>query len=258
MRRFKDFLEDSIWNSYLRLFLTHSYPAFYFPEHERDFKVAGRASRLLDVGCGGGDKLRYIRSRSSWETFGVDFSAKAVENANARGAGDVRLRADAELPFESNFFDAIMSWHSLEHHYSPRATLDEVARILRPGGYGIFAVPSGDNLGMRVFRSYWGPLEPPRHLYHFTAGTLTRLMADAGLKVHEVIYDFSFYGLFLNQEIFESLEYLSREKAGPFDALFRIPLKIIQFEGLLSRARFHRAHSSRQSPARENVAGHRT
>jgi SAM-dependent methyltransferase len=236
LRRIRDFLEDSVWNAYLRTFLTDTYPVFYFPHRARDFEVAGRAPRLLDVGCGSGDKLRYVRSRSVWETFGVDFSSRAVENARARGAGDVRLRTDDQLPFESGFFDGIMSWHSLEHHHSPRATMSEVSRVLRPGGYGIFAVPAGDNVGMRLFRSYWGPLEPPRHLYHFTAETLTRLMNDAGLKVHSVSYDFSFYGLFLNQEIFESLEYFAREEAGWLGRLIGHPLRWIRFEGLLSSA----------------------
>ena len=74
-----------------------------------------------------------------------------------------------QLPFDDGFFDSTMSWHSLEHHYSPRATMREVARVMRPGGYGIFAVPSGDNVGLRMFRSYWGPLEVPRHLYYFNA-----------------------------------------------------------------------------------------
>jgi SAM-dependent methyltransferase len=236
VQRVRDFFEDSVWNRYLRLFLTGTYPVFFFPKHAPRFAVAGRASRLLDVGCGSGDKLRYIRNRSAWETFGVDFSPTAVDNARARGAGDVRLRTDHRLPFDDQFFDGIMSWHSLEHHYSPKATMSEAARVLRPGGYGIFAVPSGDNLGMRMFRSYWGPLEPPRHLYHFTEETITRLMTDAGLKVHKVSYDFSFYGLFLNQEIFESLGYVAREKGGVLGALLALPLKLLRWEGLLSSA----------------------
>jgi SAM-dependent methyltransferase len=233
-QRVGDFFEDRIWNSYLRLFLSRTYPIFYFPKHAKDFATPDRAPRILDVGCGSGDKLRYIREHSPWDTYGVDFSAQAVENANARGAGDVRLRTDHRLPFDDGHFDAIMSWHSLEHHYSPKATMTEAARVLRPGGYGIFAVPSGNNVGMRMFRSYWGPLEAPRHLYYFTKQTLSRLMDECGLKVHKVVYDFSFYGLFFDQEILWSLEFLARDKLGWLGWPFRIPLKILQFEGLIS------------------------
>ena len=220
---------NDLLNLVLRGFLADSYPTFYFARHAADSAPAGRPPRLLDVGCGSGDKLRYIRRRSSWDTYGVDSSPLAVENARARGAGDVRLTTGDRLPFEDGFFDAVLSWHSLEHHHSPRATVREVARVLRPGGRGIFAVPGGDNLGLRLFRSCWGPLEAPRHLYFFTEETASRLLREAGLTVHRVFHDFTFYGLFLDQEIFESLEFLARERG--------VPLKIPRIPGLSSAAR---------------------
>jgi SAM-dependent methyltransferase len=236
LARTADWVEDHVWNAYLRVFLTGSYPTFYFPRHERDFATADRAPRILDIGCGSGDKLRYIRGKSTWDTFGVDFSPQAVENANANGAGDVRLSRGDELPFDDEFFDAVMSWHSLEHHYSPRATMREVARVLRPGGKAIIAIPSGNNLGIRAFRSYWGPLEVPRHLYYFTRATLARLVGEVGLEMTRVVYDFSFYGLFLDQEIFESIEFLAEDKLGPVSGIVRYPMKVLRFGGLISSA----------------------
>jgi SAM-dependent methyltransferase len=226
--RIKELLDD-IWNSYLSRFLSDSYPTFFFTRHAAKFTPPDRAARVLDIGCGSGYKLQYIRRRTTWQTYGVDFHPQAVENARARGATEVHLTSGERLPFPDGFFDTVMSWHSLEHHYSPRATMNEVMRVLRPGGYGIFAVPSGVNLGLRLFRSYWGPLEAPRHLYHFTKQTLTRLMHDAGLRVHQVFHDFSFYGLFLDEEIFDSLEYLARDLG--------VPLKIPRLAGVSSAAR---------------------
>ncbi|MCU1278847.1 MAG: Methylase involved in ubiquinone/menaquinone biosynthesis, partial [bacterium] len=226
--RVAEFLDD-LWNSYLSRFLSDSYPIFYFARNAAKFARAERAPRVLDVGCGSGYKLNYLRRRGAWDTYGVDFNAQAVENANASGAGQVHLTTGDRLPFADNFFDAVMSWHSLEHHYSPRATMNEVMRVLRPGGHGIFAVPSGDNLGLRLFRSYWGPLEAPRHLYHFSKETLTRLMHDVGLQVQKIFHDFSFYGLFLDEEIFDSLEFAARD--------WGIPLKIPRISGVSSAAR---------------------
>lgn len=225
--RAKQFFDD-LWNSYLSRFLSDSYPIYYFKRHAADFAVPGRAPRILDVGCGSGYKLGYLRRHAAWATYGVDFNAQAVENARAAGS-DVHLTTGDRLPFPDGFFDAVMSWHSLEHHYSPKATMSEVMRVLRPGGYGIFAVPSGDNLGLKLFRSYWGPLEAPRHLYHFSTKTLTRLLDDSGLKLEKVFHDFSFYGLFLDEEIFDSLEYLARD--------WGIPLRIPRISGVSSAAR---------------------
>jgi len=219
---------DDLWNSYLSRFLSDSYPIYFFSQRASEFARPGQRPRILDVGCGSGYKLAYLQRHGGWETHGVDFNAQAVENARARGA-DVHLATGDRLPFADNFFDAVMSWHSLEHHYSPKATIKEVMRVLRPGGYGIFAVPSGESLGLRIFRSYWGPLEAPRHLYHFSNQTLTRLLHDTGLRVHKVFHDFSFYGLFLDEEIFDSLENLARE--------WGIPVRLPRVAGLSSAAR---------------------
>jgi len=105
----------------------------------------------------------------------------------------------------------------------------EVMRVLRPGGYGVFAVPSGHILGLKIFRSYWGPLEAPRHLYHFSTETMTRLLEETGLRVEKVFHDFSFYGLFLDEEIFDSVEYMARD--------FGIPFRLPRIAGLSSAAR---------------------
>lgn len=232
-----DWLEDKIWNAYLRVFLSGSYPIFYYPKHEQELARPGHAPRLLDVGCGSGDKLRYIRGHSGWQTFGVDFSEQAVENANMRGAGDVRHTRGDKLPFEDGFFDAVMSWHSLEHHYSPKATMREVNRVLRPGGYGIFAVPSAENLGIRAFKKYWGPLEIPRHLYYFSHANMRTLVEGAGFEVTKVYDDISFYGLFLAQEIFDSCQYALEDKLGTAASWpLRLPLKILNAGGLISSA----------------------
>jgi SAM-dependent methyltransferase len=223
----KEFFDD-LWNSYLSRFLSESYPIYFFGERASDFAVPGRAPRILDVGCGSGYKLGYLRRRADWDTYGVDFNAQAVDNARAAGS-EVHLTTGDRLPFPDDYFDAVMSWHSLEHHYSPKATMNEVMRVLRPGGYGIFAVPSGDSLGLRLFRSYWGPLEAPRHLYHFSKRTMTQLLHDVGLRVEKVFHDSSFYGLFLDEEIFDSLEYLARD--------WGIPLRIPRVPGVSSAAR---------------------
>lgn len=235
-QRAAQWYEDKLWNSYLRLFLTRSYPIFYFPKHAKELALSGRAPRILDVGCGPGDKLRYIRRHSNFETFGTDFSVAAVDNARARGAGDIRLRDGHALPFDDGFFDAAMSWHSLEHHDSPRQTMREVARVLRCGGYGIFAVPSGESLGLRMFGKYWGPLEIPRHLYYFTETTIRRLLGEVGLDVVRVYQDISFYGLFFDQEILDSVHWAIRDKLPWLGALLQIPFAILQFGGLVSSA----------------------
>ncbi len=229
------------WDRYQRLFLGSFYPVFYFREQFEQFANKGRAPRILDVGCGSGSKLLYLK-RAGWETYGLDFSSDAVQMALDNGVHEACSGEGGSLPYEDNFFDAVMSWHSLEHHFHPKDSLKEMARVLVPGGHGAVAVPTGDNLGFRIFKENWGPLEPPRHLYHFTKDTLAQLVEAAGLEIERFHYDYPYYGLFLEQELFESIENLAASKGIPFrfprfrgyTIAARIP--ILPFSQLLGRA----------------------
>jgi SAM-dependent methyltransferase len=190
--------------------LADSYPIYYFEKHIEHFGRPRRAPRILDVGCGNGEKLAYVQ-RAGWATYGIDFSETAVASARAANVGQVVSGDGDRLPFESGYFDAVMSWHSLEHHFDPKASLREMFRVTRPGGYGILAVPTGNNRGLGLFKGNWGPLEAPRHLYHFTERTLTKCCESAGFKVVRCFNDFTFYGLFAEQEVLWSLRNLAAE-----------------------------------------------
>ncbi len=203
------------WDRYQRLFLGESYPVFYYRQHINEFGAEGRQPRVLDVGCGSGSKLLYLK-RAGWETYGLDFSQEAIDLALNNGVDFGNAGDGGSLPHPDNFFDAIMSWHSLEHHFHPKESLQEMNRVLTPGGYGIVAVPTADNLGFRLFKENWGPLEPPRHLYHFTEETLGRMVQDAGLEVVSFHYDYTYYGLFLDEEILESLENVAADRGVNF------------------------------------------
>ena len=200
-----------VWDGYQRAFPSASYPTFNFRKHIREFRPADRSPRVLDIGCGSGEKLAYLL-RAGWDVFGVDFSETAIANARASGLSQTHVAPGDALPLPDAHVEAIYSWHSLEHHYNPVATLREAFRVLRAGGRAIFAVPASDSLGLRVFRQFWGPLEVPRHLYHFTEKTLVPAGQLAGFTHLKTHYDFSFYGLFLDQEILESLENLAAER----------------------------------------------
>lgn len=228
------------WDRYQRLFLGNSYPVFYYRAHRDIFGTPGRKPRILDVGCGSGSKLLYLK-RAGWETFGLDFSQEAIDLALKNGVDHGVAGDGGSLPHDDRFFDAVMSWHSLEHHFHPKESLREMRRVLAPGGYGIVAVPTGDNLGLRLFKENWGPLEPPRHLYHFTKETLGRMVEEAGLEIVRFHYDYTYYGLFLDEEILESVENLAADRGVNFrfprppgySLIARIP--VLPFSELLGR-----------------------
>lgn len=135
--------------------------------------------RALDVGCGTGAALSDAR-RLGWEVHGVEPSAAAAEIARATLGPVVVTGTLEEAGYPDAHFDVVALFHVLEHLPDPVGTLREVARVLRPGGLALLAVPNHRSLAAFAFRSRWFPWEVPRHLYHFSPRTLAALLARAG------------------------------------------------------------------------------
>jgi SAM-dependent methyltransferase len=95
----------------------------------------------LVVGCGNGNEVVYLqRAFSSPRVFGLDVETNFTPAARAEGC---LLRADAQiLPFPSGVFDFAAAFHSLEHVGHAEQALDEIRRVLRPGGWFYMGVPN--------------------------------------------------------------------------------------------------------------------
>ncbi|MGI8714429.1 MAG: class I SAM-dependent methyltransferase [Solirubrobacteraceae bacterium] len=100
---------------------------------------------LLDLGCSTGYLLEDLRRRHpSGTLWGLDLIGAGLRKAHERVPEARLLRADAcELPFAAGSVDAICSANLLEHVPDDRRALQEIARVLRPGGRAVIVVPAG-------------------------------------------------------------------------------------------------------------------
>lgn len=69
--------------------------------------VTGRGARVLEVGCGEGSRLEYLKNQFGHEVCGIDPSAQAVERTNARGVRALQSTADV-LAFPDASFDVVI------------------------------------------------------------------------------------------------------------------------------------------------------
>jgi ubiquinone/menaquinone biosynthesis C-methylase UbiE len=98
---------------------------------------------VLEVGCGRGGGASYImRYLQPKSMTGIDIAAKAIAFCKRHHAtkGLSFVRGDAEaLPFEDATFDVIVNIESSHCYGNIERFLSEVHRVLRPGGYFLFA-----------------------------------------------------------------------------------------------------------------------
>lgn len=135
-------------------------------------------SSVLDVGCGRGVLLGPLVDEGL-AAHGFEISAEACRGADPRA--QIRVGEDLRAArYADASFDLVVLWHVLEHLTDPRATLQEIHRILRPGGRLIVAVPHFGSWQARWSGAAWFHLDLPRHLHHFTAQGLSRLLGDLG------------------------------------------------------------------------------
>lgn len=91
--------------------------------------------RVLDVGCGIGDMLRFRPG-----TVGVDINLAAVSYCREIGLDACQMKVD-QLPFEDAEFDGLILDNVLEHVANPMPLLGEVHRVLRSNSSLIIGVP---------------------------------------------------------------------------------------------------------------------
>lgn len=103
-------------------------------------RFGDRSAQVLDVGCGAGFLTNALATQN-FEITGLDSSAASLRTAEKHDStGRVRyIEGDAyQLPFPDHSFDAVSAMDFLEHVESPQKVIQEIARVLRPGGLFFF------------------------------------------------------------------------------------------------------------------------
>jgi 2-polyprenyl-3-methyl-5-hydroxy-6-metoxy-1,4-benzoquinol methylase len=136
---------------------------------------------ILDYGCGTGEFL-FATKKSGWETKGIEPNNEAKNFAINNYLLEVFSPADINnFPEES--FDVITLWHVLEHVHKLNETIEILKKILNQHGRIIIAVPNSNAYESNIYNENWAAYDLPRHLYHFSSDSLTRLFQKHQMKL---------------------------------------------------------------------------
>jgi SAM-dependent methyltransferase len=94
---------------------------------------------LADLGCGNGDFLKYLEGRAAFG-YGIDTAIDSTLNNDRLSFKSGNL--NERIPLDDESVDVVTSLAVIEHLWKPDVFLEEILRILKPGGYCLMTTPS--------------------------------------------------------------------------------------------------------------------
>ncbi|WMJ71855.1 class I SAM-dependent methyltransferase [Cytophagaceae bacterium ABcell3] len=121
--------------------------------------LGSKSLKILDIGCSGGVFLSHLVSKGydKEHLYGIDKSAKAIEQCHKRGLDQCYVMDGAEISFEEGSFDVIIASDCLEHINDDAKALRNWKLLLKKGGNAFIFVPA--------FQFLWSPHDEINH--HF-------------------------------------------------------------------------------------------
>ncbi|MBK8977837.1 MAG: class I SAM-dependent methyltransferase [Planctomycetes bacterium] len=175
-------MEATVYDQFAQLEERH----FWFRGRRQIFfdlldRVIGdrRGLDVLEIGCGPGGMLPSLAKYG--RVHALDISHDAMRYCHRRGFHRVVTGSGLELPFADACFDLVALFDAIEHIPDDRRVLDEVRRVLRPGGVVFISVPAYQFLYSQNDRLV-------HHQRRYTRPQLRTRMLEAGLEPLKISY----------------------------------------------------------------------
>ncbi len=127
-----------------RLLPEHYRGRLVHAEHVARYRLATQlagAKRVLDAACGEGYGSGMLRAAGAESVTAVDLDSATVAHARKRHGIDALVADIRSLPFDDDAFDLVVSFETIEHVEDPGRALDELSRVLAPGGLLMISTP---------------------------------------------------------------------------------------------------------------------
>ena len=138
--------------------------------------------KLLDVGCGTGFFIE-AALEAGFDPAGIELSTVAIGLAEPSARTRI-TRGDVNtlLATDARRFDVVTAFDIIEHTFDPAAFLDDVGRLLAPGGLIVLSTPDTGHWLRPVMGSRWPMLQPHQHTFLFSRSAMRALLVEHGYE----------------------------------------------------------------------------
>ena len=125
-------------------------------------KLINKDTRILDVGCGNGELMKYIYDNISNKIRGLELSKKNVQTCIAKGLTVIEGNAEQDLKqFPNESFDLVILSQTLQAFLNPEIVLNELLRI---GKKAIVTIPNFGYWKVRIHLLFKGTMPVTENL----------------------------------------------------------------------------------------------
>ncbi|HSJ87355.1 MAG TPA: methyltransferase domain-containing protein [Anaerolineales bacterium] len=182
-----------------KYFSTHTYANVTFAKYSMYWwsnrfhailarRYGKRGARLLEIGSGMGHLVGQLEN--SFETYGMDLNHWAVKQSRSViKTTQLQTASAQELPFRDDSFNVVIIKHIVEHLPDPQKAIQEIGRVIEPGGTLILATPNLDSLLKPWKGVKWIGYQDPTHISLKRPVEWLSFIKEAGFELVKVFSD---------------------------------------------------------------------